>query len=269
MLWVLIMAKVAVVTGGSSGIGLETAKCLARRGCRVYELSRRDSDVPGIVHISADVSDETSVNAAVNEILRREGRIDILINNAGFGISGAVEFTETADARALMDVNFFGVVNATRAVLGPMREKGGGRILNLSSVAATVPIPFQSYYSVSKAAINSFTMALANEVAPFGISVCAVMPGDIRTGFTRARVKRHEGDDIYGGRIARSVAVMEKDEMEGLPPEKAAEFICRIALKEKVKPLYAIGLKYKFFVWLSGVLPPGLVNKIVGSLYAK
>lgn len=265
----LKMAKVAVVTGGSSGIGLATAKCLAGCGCSVYELSRRHSEVPGVVHITADVSDESSVAAAVNEILRREGRIDILINNAGFGISGAVEFTETADARALMDVNFFGMVNATRAVLGPMRERGGGRIVNLSSVAATVPIPFQTYYSVSKAAVNAFTMALANEVAPFGISVCAVMPGDMKTGFTKARVKHHLGDDIYGGRIARSVATMEKDEMGGRPPEEAARFICKVALKPKVKPIYTIGLKYRFFVWLSRVLPWGLSNRIIGSLYAR
>lgn len=119
-------ASVAVITGGSSGIGLNAARALRDRGLNVYELSRRAENAePGVTHLQADVTDETQVNAAVAEILRREGRIDILINNAGFGISGAIEFTPPQEARRQFDVNFFGMVNMNRAVLPVMRQQGG------------------------------------------------------------------------------------------------------------------------------------------------
>ena len=127
--------KVAVVTGGTSGIGRATALALTGAGCTVYELSRRAEGVEGLHHIAADVTREDTVRAAVAEIMAREGRIDILVNNAGFGISGAVEFTDTEDAKALFDVNFFGMVNLNRAVVPLMRQAGRGRIVNLSSVA--------------------------------------------------------------------------------------------------------------------------------------
>ena len=181
------MSKVAVVTGGTSGIGRATALALKDAGYTVYELSRRAEGVEGLHHISADVTDQQAVNDAAAQIMAAEGRIDVLVNNAGFGISGAIEFTETAEAKALFDVNFFGMVNMNRAVVPLMRQAGRGRIVNLSSVAAPVPIPFQAYYSATKAAVNAYTMALANELRPFGVTVCAVMPGDIHTGFTAAR----------------------------------------------------------------------------------
>ena len=191
--------KVCVITGGTSGIGLCTAQAMLEKGYTVYELSRRAEGAPGMKHIMADVTKEETLAAAVQEILTQEDHIDVLINNAGFGISGAVEFTKTEDAQHQLDVNFFGMVRMNRQVLPVMRRQCHGRIVNLSSVAGAIPIPFQTYYSASKAAINSYTMALANEVKPFGIQVCCVQPGDIRTGFTAAREKNPEGDDIYGG----------------------------------------------------------------------
>lgn len=261
------MAKVAIVTGGSSGIGLQTAKHLQQSGCRVYEFSRREAADSPFVHISVDVTDEAGVRAAVDRVLKEEGRVDILVNCAGFGISGAVEFTELADAKRQIDVNFFGMVNCSKAVMTAMREAGGGRIVNISSVAGPVPIPFQTFYSASKAAINSYTCAVRNEVGPYGISVCAVQPGDISTGFTDARKKSLEGDDIYGGRISKSVAVMEKDERGGMKPETAGAYVAKIALKKRVKPLYAIGFVYKLFCVLMKILPIGLANKIIGMIY--
>ena len=131
--------RIAIVTGGTSGIGRATALALKAAGCTVYELSRRAEGVEGLHHIAADVTKEETVRAAVAEVMAREGRIDILVNNAGFGISGAVEFTSTEDAKALFDVNFFGMVNLNRAVVPIMRAAGRGRIVNLSSVAAPVP----------------------------------------------------------------------------------------------------------------------------------
>ena len=263
------MSKVVIITGGSSGIGLCTAAALRDRGCKVYELSRRDSEVEGITHLRCDITDEEQIKAAVAQVLDENGRIDILINNAGFGISGAVEFTETSDAQRLFDVNFFGMVRMNRAILPLMREQGHGRIVNLSSVAAPVPIPFQTYYSAGKAAVNSYTMALSNEVKPFGITVAAVMPGDIKTGFTAARQKNIIGDDIYGVRISRSVAGMEKDEQTGMDPAAAGRFIADVALKNSRKPLYTIGLAYKGAVFLTKILPARWLNGLIGMIYAK
>lgn len=261
--------RVAVITGGSSGIGYCTARALSAKDCTVYEISRRESSVQGVVHMSADVTDENAVKAVIEEIVKREGRIDILINNAGFGISGAVEFTELADAKRLFDVNFFGTVNTSKAVIHHMREAGAGRIINISSVAAPAPIPFQTYYSASKAAISSYSQALGNEIKPFGISVCAILPGDIKTGFTDARKKNPAGDDIYGGRISRSVSSMEHDEQNGMSPEKAGEYIAKIALRKRVKPLYAIGFAYKAAAVLATILPSRLRSLLIGFIYAR
>lgn len=263
------MGKVVLLTGGSSGIGLCTAFALRDRGCKVYEISRRPAAFFGICHLTGDVTDPESVEAAVRQVIETEGRIDILVNNAGFGISGAVEFTEPAAAKRQLDVNFFGMVNVCQAVLPYMRKNGSGRIVNLSSVAAAIPIPFQTFYSASKAAINAYTMALSNEVRPYGISVCAVMPGDICTGFTAAREKQTRGDEDYGGRIGRSVEKMEQDEQHGMKQETAGTYIAKLALKKRVKPLYAIRLDYKFFVLLSRLLPVRALNALVFFLYAR
>ena len=261
--------KICLVTGGSSGIGRAICAGLREQGCTVYEFSRRESQTEGVIHRSVDVTDEDAVREAVDRILSEAGRIDVLVNNAGFGISGAVEFTPLSEAKRQMDVNFFGMVNVTRAVIGSMRENGNGRIVNVSSVAAPAAIPFQTFYSCSKAAINDFTLALANEVRPYGVTVCAVQPGDIRTGFTDARAKSAEGDDLYGGRISRSVAGMEKDERNGMSPDKAGKKIAAVALKKKSKPLMALGFSYQFLCVLIKLLPVRLVNYLVGVLYAR
>ena len=263
------MKKTAIVTGGNSGIGAETAKALYNLGCTVYEFSRRNIPAENIIHITCDVTDEKAVEAAVNNVIEKEGKVDILVNCAGFGISGAVEFTTLESAKRQFDVNFFGTVNATKAVLPFMRERGEGRIVSISSVAAVAHIPFQTYYSASKAAIESYTCALANEVRPYGVTVTAIQPGDICTPFTEARSKSFEGDDIYGGRIAKSVAGMEKDEQKGMSPVVAGEYIAKIALKKKVKPVYAIGFVYKFLSTLCKVFPSGFRNAVIGMLYAR
>lgn len=264
------MREIAVITGGTSGIGRATALCLRDAGYTVYELSRREQGVEGLHHIRCDITDEGQVRSAVAEIMDRAGRIDVLVNNAGFGISGAVEFTDTAEAQRLLDVNFFGMVRMNKAVIPHMRQAGRGRIVNLSSVAAPCPIPFQAYYSAGKAAVNAYTMALANELRPFGVTVCAVMPGDIHTGFTAARRKIGEGDDIYQGRISRSVARMEHDEETGMDPARAGGYVARVALREgSHHPLYAIRIDYKFFVFLTKVLPAGALNRLVYLIYGK
>lgn len=260
--------KIAIVTGGSSGIGRATALELQKRGCKVYILSRHPAHLSGMIHLCCDVADERQMQAAVREVWQREGRIDLLVNNAGFGISGAAEFTENEDAKRLLNVNLFGVVNGCKAVLPVMRQQGSGRIVNVSSFAALTPIPFQAWYSVSKAAVSAYTAALRNEVAPFGIVLCAVLPGDIHTGFTAAREKASAGDEIYHGRIARSVAVMEHDEQIGMTPEKAGRFLASVALRKRVKPEYVIGASYRALSVLARLLPCRLKSWVIGRMYA-
>lgn len=263
------MSKIAIVTGGTSGIGKATAEALIKNGFIVYEFSRRENGIEGMNHLSVDITDENSVREAVKHVYEKEKRIDLLVNNAGFGISGAIEFTETEAAKRLFDVNFFGAVNVSREVLPIMRRQNCGRIINVSSVAAPVAIPFQAFYSATKAAINKYTLALANEVRPYGISVCAVQPGDIKTGFTGAREKVIIGDDVYGGRIGRSVAQMEKDEQNGMAPETIGNFIAKIASKKSIKPIYTVGFSYKLICALVKILPDSIQNYIVGKIYAK
>ena len=256
------MSKVAIVTGGTSGIGLAAVKALREKGCTVYALSRRGE-------IPCDVSEVNSVRAAVQTVLDKEGRIDILVNCAGFGISGAGELTPLEAAKKQLDVNLYGTANMVNAVIPAMRAQGGGRIVNTGSVAGFVPIPFQTWYSASKAAVQSYTMAMANELSPFGITLTAVLPGDTRTGFTAARQKIDDPEGLYGGRIERSVTRMEHDEQHGVPAETVGALIARVALKRRVKPLYIPGFSYNLVNVLMRILPSGAANKLISLLYAK
>jgi NAD(P)-dependent dehydrogenase (short-subunit alcohol dehydrogenase family) len=259
--------KTAIVTGGSSGIGLCTAAALHERGCKVYTFSRREFNDPRFTHIRVDVTDPVAAESAVRKVKETEGHLDIVVNCAGFGISGAIEFTPLEDAKRQMDVNFFGMVNVNKPAITIMRKQGYGRIVNTSSMAAVFAIPFQAYYSASKAAVNSYTCALINEVRPYGITVCAVQPGDIKTDFTAQRKKIEDGDAEYEGRINRSVARMEKDEQNGLDPQKAGNFIADTALKNRVKPLYSIDFISGAECFLDRILPKSLAYKIVGNMY--
>ena len=262
------MNKVVIITGGTSGIGLNAARALANQGCRVYEFSRREDGTEAAIHIQADVTDDEQIRNAVQEVLDREKHIDVVINNAGFGISGAIEYTDTEEAKKQFDVNFFGMVRVNRAILPIMHRQGYGRIINMSSVAAPIAIPFQAYYSASKAAVRAYSLALQSEVKPYGIEVCCIMPGDVATGFTAARRKSPAGDEEYGGRISRSVAVMEHDEQTGITAEKAGEFVGGKALQKKVPVLCTLGGKYKVFVFLTRLLPNKTLVDLVGEIYA-
>ena len=259
--------KVAVITGGSSGIGLACCKFFSEKGFKVYEISRRDSENGFAVHLSGDVTDEGSVARAFAGVFEAEGRIDVLVNNAGFGISGPVEETSLDDAKKQLDVNFFGCFLCSREAAKYMHKNGGGRIVNVSSVAAVAAIPFQSFYSASKAAINSLTLSLANEMKPFNIKVAAVMPGDVRTGFTGARLKTG-GGDAYREAVARSVATMERDEQNGMPPEKIARAVWSSATKKRPRPVRTVGLQYHAVCALIKFLPASFANYIIGKIYA-
>ena len=261
------MKPVAVITGGSGGIGKAAAAMFADRGYLVYELSRSGTDIGAVRHISADMTDEASVRAGIQTVVDAQGRLDVLVCNAGCGISGAVEFTSVEAAQRLFDVNFFGALRCIRAAIPVMRTQKSGRIVCLSSVAAPLAIPYQAFYSASKAAINDLVLALRCELRQFGIRVSGVMPGDAHTGFTAGRQKLHEGDELYNGAISRAVASMEKDELNGMSPEQVAEKVYRAATIKRPRPFYVAGPKYRLFMVINRLLPTTLVNWLIGKLY--
>lgn len=258
--------RIVVITGASGGIGLAAAERFLAAGDRVYGLSRRPYDNGRVTHIPCDVSERLDAERAVKQVLDEAGRIDVLVSNAGFGISGAVEFTEPVEARRQFDVNFFGAVNLLHAALPAMRKQGAGCILFVSSVAGSIAIPFQAFYSASKAAINSLCCALANELRPFGVRVAAVLPGDVKTGFTAARRKSAAGAQVYTA-LTKSVATMEHDEQNGLSPTVIANILYRLSVRKHPKPLTTGGASYRVLMVLNKLLPIRLVNWLVGKLY--
>ena len=177
--------RIVAVTGASSGIGLAAARLFRDRGDKVYCLSRTDPKEPGITFIHTDVTDEASVNAAFGAIGKAEGHIDVLLSNAGIGVSGAAECTTMQDAKRQLDVNFFGLHACVRAAV-PLMRAHGGTILATSSVAAVFAIPFQAFYSASKFAVNGLTLSLARELAKHKIRVNAVAPGVTHTDMVDA-----------------------------------------------------------------------------------
>ena len=180
--------KVILVTGASSGIGYETALLLAQQGHKVYAAARRfdllqslsDEDV---TPIKLDVTDEASMVACVNHILKQEGRVDVLINNAGYGYFGAIENVTMEEARRQLEVNVFGLARLCQLVLPSMREHGKGRIINTSSVAGKAVLYFGGWYNVSKFSVEAFSDALRMEMQPFGIDVVMIEPGGIKTNW--------------------------------------------------------------------------------------
>lgn len=259
--------KTLVITGGSSGIGKSTASLFAERGWYVFELSRHGLSNGNIRHIDCDVRDTESVQNAVAAVLSQTDSIDVVISNAGFGISGSVEFTDIREAERQMDVNFMGAVRLVQAVLPQLRKQHGGRIIFTSSVAAILSVPYQSFYSASKAAINALALALANEVREFGISVSVMMPGDVSTGFTDARSKSVAGEEIYLG-ANKAVTTMERDERNGMSPKQMARLFYHIATCRSPKPQYIGGFSYRLLCLLDRLLPKRLVNWIEWKVYS-
>lgn len=259
--------KTLIISGGSSGIGKATAELFAQKGYSVYELSRHGNSHDGITHITCDVTDEQSCLDAVAKVLEMTDHIDVVISNAGFGISGAIEFTRTEDAKRLFDVNFFGALNLTKAVLPQLRKQHGGRILYTSSVAAVLPVPYQSFYSASKSAIDAMALALQNEVRQFGIRVACLLPGDVATGFTAAREKSIAGSEVYAN-IEHAVFAMEKDEQNGMTPDQMARIFYHMAETRRLRSYYVGGFSYKLFCLLQKLLPVTFVNWLEGKLYS-
>ena len=234
----------------------------------MYNLSRTPSEVEGVTSLSCDVTNEENVVSCLREVAEKEGKIDLVLANAGFGISGAVEFTDADDAHRQFDVNFFGAFNLVKNSLPYLRETKG-RVLAVSSAAAVFSIPFQSFYSASKAAVASLMCATANEVKQFGVQAGYVQLGDVKTTFTASRKKDHRGDDVYGGVISRSVEKMEHDEQSGMSPETIAKAVYKVMTKRKMPLKTTVGASYKFLVFLAKILPLPFQNYVIAKLYMK
>ena len=263
--------QVVLVTGASSGFGEITASMLAARGHIVYGTSRKAApDTGGVRMLVMDVTDPESVKKAVGRIIAEQGRIDVLVNNAGVGISGAVELATREEIAWQMNTNFMGVVHACSAVLPFMREAGNGKIVNISSIGGVMAVPFQGFYSASKFAVEGYSEALALEVLPFGIRICLVEPGDFSTNFTANRTisdatLTHEA---YRKAFARTLGIIEKAERNGARPPKLGSVVCRIVearrppFRTKTGPFDQV-----LFARCKGFLPYSLVQFVLKLFY--
>lgn len=238
-------SKIALVTGASSGIGEATAEQLAKAGYKVYGTSRRGAQASqGLFEMLAlDVTSNESVEAVVREVLRLQGRIDLLVNNAGFGVApAAAEESSLDQARAIFDTNFFGIIRMTRAVVPHMRRQGTGRIINIGSVLGFLPVPYAALYSATKHAVAAYSESLDHELRTLGIRVSVVEPAYVNTPFDANLMKPDAPLDVYR-EICAGVEERVKEVMvvaDG--PEVVAEIIVKAAMAARPKIHYTPGL---------------------------
>ena len=259
-----------MITGASSGIGACCAAFLAQRGHRVYGGARSAVTALGVEPIPLDVTDNASVLSAVETIHSREGRLDALVNNAGFGIAGAIEETSIEEAQAQFDVNLFGVARMCRAALPIMRAQKTGLIVNIGSIGGLIGIPFQGFYSATKFALEGLSEALRLEVRPLGIQVVLIEPGDHRTAFTaNRRVTRDSERSAYHDRSERAIARMAADEQNGPSPDGVARLLEQILNNPRPRLRYTAGPPaQRAAVWLKRALPYAVIEKIMRDQYA-
>lgn len=223
--------NIVLITGASSGIGLACAAHLHDRGYKVYGTSRK-GEIPGAAFesVKMDVDSDDSVSGCIGKLIEKEGKIDVVINCAGFGITGAVEDTSIEEARAQFETNFFGVIRVCRAALPGMRERGAGLIVNISSLGGLISAPFHGAYCASKFAVEGMTEALRMEVMRFGIKVALIEPGDFKTKFTgnRKKTEASRTNPAYKTRFENSLKAMERAEQNGPGPAAIAKLIEKI-----------------------------------------
>lgn len=259
---------VIVITGASSGIGLATGKLLTEKGFTVVGISRNPKSDAGFDGVACDITDFKAVETAFNEIKEKYGKIDVLINNAGMGIAGAIEHTTAEDLDKQFSLNVMALINACKCITPIMRSQGGGKIINIGSVAGVIPIPFQTAYATTKSAVDMFSMSYGLEVKDFGIKVSVVMPGDTKTGFTANRIKNEVlEDENYKERVSKSIQRMEKDEQNGKPPESVAKVVLKILKKKNPPSRVTVGFGYKCIVLLQKILPRRVMLWVVKKLY--
>jgi NAD(P)-dependent dehydrogenase (short-subunit alcohol dehydrogenase family) len=259
------MTRVAFVTGASAGIGRTCADRLAAGGWTVVGGSRRGLGSDSWQPIHVDVDDDAGVDHAVAEVLERHGRLDALVLAAGWGLAGPVELTTMAAAKAQLETNFWGVVRVVKSALPAMRQQGQGRIVIVSSIGGVIAIPFQAFYSASKFALEGYAEALAYEVAPFGVHVSLVQPGNFKTDFTGSRRKVSDPGP-YAAAAERAVDVMERDEANGADPEDVAACVDRLLRARRPPRRVSVGKPAeRFGIVAKRVLPHRVFEKAAAA----
>lgn len=266
------MKKVILITGISSGFGKETASLLAKSGHIVYGTLRSGQcPDPLVKSLIMDLTDGDTISSAVAAILKNEGRIDVLINNAGMHTGGPIETMPLETIRMQMETNFFGLVQLTQAVLPVMRKQGGGTIINVSSIGGLMGLPFQGIYSAGKFAVEGFSEALRMEVKEFNIKVVLINPGDFNTNNTQNRrgfLSPTDEGDPYRNQFMKSLSVIEKDESNGWKPIILAKKMVKIVECSNPRQQYIIAsLEQKLAVVLKYILPGKLFSKILRDHY--
>lgn len=251
------LSKCILVTGASSGIGAAVAERLVKDGHRVFGTSRAGAPgkAGGIDFLHLDVGSDESVHACVEEFLRKAGRIDVLINNAGFLQSGAIEEVTLAQARAQFETNYFGVVRMVKAVLPTMRVQRSGLIATTSSLAGIVPLPFWGHYNASKFAVEGLMETLRHELKPFGIRVAMVEPGAIKTPFYTAA--KAEPNAAYSPWRERFFRTMQQFENKAPGPEVVASVYSRLVQSTQPSLRHPLTREARLFPFLRGLLPAG------------
>ena len=269
--------RVVLITGASSGIGKACAEACAAAGMKVYGTSRRPatttttaSPAGGVKMIAMDVTEDGSVRAAVAEVLAKEGRIDVVVNNAGFGIAGAIEDTSLAEAVRQFETNFFGVLRVCHAVLPSMRQAGGGRIINIGSLGGAMGLPFQGLYSASKFAIEGLTESLRHEVARYGIEVTVIQAGDVCTSFTDNRIRATSSaapSSVYGEAFELALKAQEREEQRGIAPALVGKLVLRLIHTRALRVRYPIGKLSRLSLVAKSVMPSRWFEKALGSYF--
>jgi NAD(P)-dependent dehydrogenase (short-subunit alcohol dehydrogenase family) len=273
---------VVLITGASSGIGRACALHLARLGASVYGTTRRSAsdvaeelraelDTNGRIEIlEMDVDDDESVRRGVGQVLQRAGRVDALVNCAGFGIAGPIEETRDDEARQILETNLLGTLRVSRAVLPTMRAQKRGTIVNISSIGGRIALPFQGLYSASKFGIEGLSESLRMEVRPFGVRVVLIEPGDFRTGFTDSRqmVGAAGGESPYAKQSAAAVSVAEADERKGATPEVIGRLVGRLIASRSPRLRHTVGpMAERLAVRLKSLLPSRVFEWALRAYY--
>ncbi len=255
--------SVAIVTGASGGIGEATARALHAAGYRVFGTSRRSPATrsPGIEYLVCDVTSDESVKAAVGEVLQKTARIDLLVNNAGVGLVAGAEESSLEQAKSLFDVNLFGVVRMTNAVLPSMRRQRAGRIVNLSSVMGLIPAPFMALYSASKHAVEGYSESLDHETRSSGIRVVLVEPAYTRTSFEGNVYQADQQLELYRSARTNAEGVM-REAMKGADsPELVASAIVKAATEATPRRRYTAGRAARQISLLRRFVPESAFDK--------
>jgi NAD(P)-dependent dehydrogenase (short-subunit alcohol dehydrogenase family) len=234
---------VAIVTGASGGIGEATARALHAAGYRVFGTYRRPPSTrsPGIEYLACDVTSDESVKAAVSQVLEKAGRIDLLVNNAGVGLVAGAEESSLEQAKSLFDVNLFGVVRMTNAVLPTMRRQKSGRIVNLSSIMGLIPAPFMALYSASKHAVEGYSESLDHEIRASGVRVVLVEPAYTRTSFEGNVYQADQQLEVYQSARANAEGVLRDGMKTADTPELVASAVVKASTDANPHRRYAAG----------------------------